>query len=210
MKKITILLSLFTCVSSFAADPCGLTGSLKERLHSCRDVSNGNSSQFKVVSSDGKGHDLVLDVKKNLIWSQHFKVKILSRYTNKITYGSVISFCKRFTPFQMKGDWRLPTGRELKSAHRRGLRSIDSWGVISSKVRYRNYRTYSNGPYGREEGLVTIQFPYAYSEASGRVYKMDMGILEADFRCVWQVPTHLSLNIESEASTLPLIENDKI
>lgn len=186
MKKLILFASLSFCVSSFAAEPCGLTGTLNQRLESCRSMSNGNSDNFKVVSSDGKGHDLVLDVKTNIIWSQHFKVQMLKRYTNKIDYGTVINFCQRFVPFNMEGGkWRLPSARELKCAHRRGLRTIDSWGVISSKVRHRSYRTYTNGRYGREEGLVTYQLPYAFSEASGRIYKLDMGILEADFRCVW-------------------------
>ena len=188
MNKILIgALSLFIMSTySFASAPCGLEGSLKERVEECQKVEPEQSSNFRLVSRNGKGQFILLDVKTNLLWSQHLWVGDQYKYYNKVTIRTIHSVCQRFQPFNLKTKdktltWRLPTPRELKSSFKRGNTSVGSWGVLSSRIKRKSFPVLK---YGQENSIVTYEFPKAFSEASGRIYLMDESIGQATFRCV--------------------------
>lgn len=134
--KIFILFSFFISFSSFAK-PCGLQGSVDDRIKDCSQV----KGRFSLVAMTENGLEIYKDTQTGLIWGP----RILSDFNH---YGSNMACSEEVSGYLNIGalKWRLPTIQEFESAYSNGMKSALSnsehtyWSstpVRSRKVRRR-------------------------------------------------------------------------
>lgn len=111
MRMICLVVLLFSFTA--LAKPCGLTGSIEERIKECAQ-SKGN---FALVTLTEKGVEVYKDLKSGLIWGN----RISSDFNH---YGSQKA-CK----LELSGHeslshlkWRLPSIKEFETASQHGMK----------------------------------------------------------------------------------------
>lgn len=172
--------AIFLSAMILNSNPCGLSGSVEERIRDCRGMGETKKG-FRLVSQDSSGHYLVLDEKTNLIWSQHLKVKQQLQYYGKVDINTIHSICKRFQPFGLisNGGWRLPTLKELKCTVKRG-NEANAYSVLTANQRTLS-RLVFNG-YNYEEEYKNV--PVVLDESSRDSGYVEGSIAASAYRCV--------------------------
>jgi hypothetical protein len=111
MKQLYFL-ALFLTVSAFAK-PCGLQGSIEERIKDCS-LTKGN---FVLVMNSEKGQEFYKDSKSGLIWGSRIS-------TDFNHYGSQKACHDEVSGYENLGlKWRLPTIREFEEASVHGMKA---------------------------------------------------------------------------------------
>lgn len=183
MVKFIFALPFLICVDRALAieiTPCGLSGTLDERIQNCQSVGSQKPG-FILVSQDSSGHYLVLDQKTNLIWSQHLPVKQQYNYYGQVDISRIHNICSRFQPFGLvsKVGWRLPSILELKRTARRG-NEMGSSSVLSSSTQTLSRLVYNGYSYDEEFKSV----PLVFDERSKKKSYVDDTLQWSEFRCV--------------------------
>jgi hypothetical protein len=101
-------------LSSAFAKPCGLEGSIEERIKDCATV-KGN---FVLVAITEKGTEFYKDTKSKLIWGNRIS-------TDFNHYGSQKACSDGVSEYPTLGSlkWRLPTIREFEDAAAHGMKA---------------------------------------------------------------------------------------
>jgi len=155
MKTLIIAL-LFASTTTFAAAPCGLNGSVKERIADCKESSG---PEFKLVTRTQKGHEIYMGARTGVIWSADLSTQ-KNFYSDKVS-----SICSKdqaeFGGLKLK--WILPPAERFIQALKYKIQS-DLPGVsqrnywtsnaddfyVNSRYIFegsRNYRSDSQGNY---------------------------------------------------------------
>lgn len=162
-------LFLFFIMTSAFGKPCGLQGSIEERVKECAQA-KGN---FALVSATEKGLEIYKDIKSGLLWGS----RIVSDFNH---YGSQKACTEAISDYVVLNSlkWRLPTIRELEDAYVHGMKAsvpnTDRAYWSSTPVKTRKYR--------RRRNTLPAQV-YLWD---GYEEKTDMGDLKdaASVRCV--------------------------
>lgn len=112
--KSLFLLSLIIFMPNTWGKPCGLTGTITERIKEC-EVSKGH---FHLVIRDEKGLEIYKDTKSGLVWG--------SRITYEFNqYGSQKACDENLPESKLLKDlnWRLPTVKEFEQASADGMKA---------------------------------------------------------------------------------------
>jgi hypothetical protein len=106
---LTVLLLSFHAF----AKPCGLTGTIEERIKECA-VTKEN---FVLVAATDKGQEFYKDTKTNLIWGSRIP-------TDFNHYGSQKACSKDVSGYEVLDslNWRLPSIREFETAAANGMK----------------------------------------------------------------------------------------
>ena len=124
--KTIYLLPLFFMTSAFAK-PCGLQGTIEERMKDCGQT-KGN---FAVVTITEKNHEIYKDTKTGLIWGSRIP-------TDFNHYGSQKACADEVNEGFSSLKWRLPTIREFETAAANGMKeslpSMNHWFWSSTPV----------------------------------------------------------------------------
>lgn len=96
------------------AKPCGLTGTIEERIKECA-VTKEN---FVLVTATEKGQEFYKDTKTNLIWGSRIP-------TDFNHFGSNKACSKDVSGYEVLDslNWRLPTIREFETAAANGMKA---------------------------------------------------------------------------------------
>jgi hypothetical protein len=135
-----IYLFSFLVVTSAFAKPCGLKGTIDERIKECAQV----KGTFALVAVSEKGTAIYEDTKSKLIWGDRIAMDFNQ-------YGSQKACSGEATEYQMLDTlkWRLPTIRELEEAAAHGIKAAlpnmehsywSSTPVLTKKTRRRRAR----------------------------------------------------------------------
>jgi hypothetical protein len=135
-----IYLFSFLVVTSAFAKPCGLKGTIEERIKECAQV----KGTFALVAVSEKGTAIYEDTKSKLIWGDRIAMDFNQ-------YGSQKACSGEATEYQMLDTlkWRLPTIRELEEAAAHGIKAAlpnmehsywSSTPVLTKKTRRRRAR----------------------------------------------------------------------
>lgn len=111
--RFIYLIPLIISVSAWAK-PCGLTGSVEDRIKECAQ-SKGN---FALVTLTEKGHEVYKDLKSGLIWGTRVP-------TDFNHYGSQKACSSEVNGYEALSDlkWRLPSIKEFESASQHGMKA---------------------------------------------------------------------------------------
>ncbi|HXH73461.1 MAG TPA: hypothetical protein VNJ08_00750 [Bacteriovoracaceae bacterium] len=112
MKSLLTVLC-FILISPAFAEPCGLQGSVDERIKSCAKVKDN----FILVTSTSDGREIYKDSKSGLIWSSRISVE-MNHYGSQKACPSELLESKIL---DLK--WRLPTLREFEQAADHGIKT---------------------------------------------------------------------------------------
>lgn len=111
--RLIYLLPFFILTSAYAK-PCGLQGTVEERVKDCAQT-KGN---FVLVAATEKGLEIYKDIKSGLIWGS----RIVSDFNH---YGSQKACSEAVSDYlaisTMK--WRLPTIKEFEDAYVHGMKA---------------------------------------------------------------------------------------
>ena len=162
-----LILSLFV-ISSAYAKPCGLQGTIDERIKDC----NQTKGNFALVSVTEKGLEFYKDTKSNLIWG----TRITSDFNH---YGSQKACDDEVSGYEVLSSlkWRLPSIREFEMAAANGMKealpNMNHWFWSSTPVKTRR-------KYRRRAVPASV---YLWD---GEAQKTDVGDLKdgASVRCV--------------------------
>jgi hypothetical protein len=119
MKRIIIGVLALGSLSVFAAKPCGLTGTVNQRIIDCGNQEReGFILVTRVASSLGdRGKEFYKEISSGLIWS--------FRYSSPVAYSKTREACQSIMS-EMPGttdmNWRLPTIKEFENADKSGIR----------------------------------------------------------------------------------------
>ncbi len=113
MKYIFLLLALIVPFSTFAK-PCGLAGTIEERIKECAQT-KGN---FVLVAVTEKGQEFYKDLKSHLIWG--FRIP-----TDFNHYGTAKACEEDISGYTILSalKWRLPSINEYESASAHGMKA---------------------------------------------------------------------------------------
>ena len=155
-------------MGSALAKPCGLQGTLEERIKECAVV----KGDFVLVAATEKGLEFYQDSKSKLIWG----IRIASDFNH---YGSQKACSEELSEYQVLGTmkWRLPTINEFEQAATHGM-----------KVALPNseYSFWSSTPVKRKKSRRNRGTPSSVYLWDGSEQRTDTGDLKdgASVRCV--------------------------
>lgn len=111
--RLIYLLPFFILTSAFAK-PCGLQGTVEERVKDCAQT-KGN---FVLVAATEKGLEIYKDIKSGLIWGS----RIVSDFNH---YGSQKACSEAVSDYLVISTmkWRLPTIKEFEDAYVHGMKA---------------------------------------------------------------------------------------
>ncbi len=112
MRMLYLLSFLF--ISQSWAEPCGILGTVQERIKNC----NSTKGNFVLVTRDEKGLEIYKDLKSNLIWGDRMT-------TDFNHYGSQMA-CNHDLPeagLLKDVHWRLPTVHEFEASAAHGMKA---------------------------------------------------------------------------------------
>ena len=112
MRHLYLLSFLF--VGSVWAKPCGLNGSIDERITECATT----KGSFAVVTTTEKGAEFYKDTKTKLIWGSRITSDFNHYGSQKACVGDVSEY-----PAIANLKWRLPTIREFEQAAANGMKA---------------------------------------------------------------------------------------
>lgn len=111
--RIFYFLPLLILNSAFAK-PCGLEGSIEDRIKECAQV-KGN---FALISTTEKGAEFYKDTKTKLIWGNRISTDFNHYGSQKACSDEVSEY-----PSLAGLKWRLPTIREYEEAASHGMKA---------------------------------------------------------------------------------------
>ena len=103
-------------VSDLSVVPCGLQGSVDERISDCSDQSNSQEEGFVLVTKSKDLQEVYMEVSTGLLWSD--------RLPETLTYHKALKACNDLNKVAgISGvTWRLPKIKEYKEAEKNGIR----------------------------------------------------------------------------------------
>lgn len=140
--KPLYLLPLFISLSALAAPiPCGLKGTIEERIKECSQT----KGHFALITLTESGVEMYKDLKSGLIWGN----RLPSDFNH---YGSQKACSEEVLGIQMMSSlkWRLPTIKEFEDAAVHGMKAAlpdmkySYWS--STPVKMKRYRRRKNAP----------------------------------------------------------------
>jgi hypothetical protein len=120
MKFITLLSLLLT--TTLFAKPCGLQGTIDERIKDCDQV----KGDFALVTISEKGTEFYKDLKSKLIWGHRIATDFNHYGSQKACEGDVSEYVTLNT---LK--WRLPTIGEFEEAAVHGMKTALPGGELA-------------------------------------------------------------------------------
>lgn len=134
MKVVAFFYLIF--ITSAFARPCGLQGSIEERIKDC----NQTNGDFALIAASEKGPEFFKDLKTGLIWGN----RITSDFNH---YGSQKACSGEISGYEILSSlkWRLPTIPEFEVAATHGMKTalpnMNYWFWSSTPVKTkRKYR----------------------------------------------------------------------
>ena len=134
--KVLIFLSFFIASSVWAV-PCGMQGSIDERVKEC----NLAKGEFVLVARNDKGLEIYKDQKTGIIWGD----RITTDFNH---YGSQMACSHDLPDAELLKDvsWRLPTIHEFEVASSHGMKELPHmehgfWTSSPVKVKRRRRST---------------------------------------------------------------------
>jgi hypothetical protein len=129
-----VYLSLLIFPAMVLAAPCGLQGTLEERIKECA-VTKEN---FVLVARDEKGVEVYQDVKTKLLWGNRMSMDFNH-------YGSQKACAESPEAVLLKDRrWRLPTVKEFEKSAANGMKAslpnMNYWFWTSTAVKRRGSR----------------------------------------------------------------------
>ncbi len=112
--RFFFLMPFFIFTSAFAK-PCGLEGTIEERIKDCAQV----KSNFALVAISEKGAEFYQDLKSKLIWGNRISVDFNHYGSQKACSSEVASEYQTLSNLK----WRLPTIKELEEAAAHGMKA---------------------------------------------------------------------------------------
>ncbi len=111
--RLIIFLTVFFSFTAFA-DPCGLEGTIDERIKSC-DLAKGD---FVLVTRSATGVEIFKDTKSGVIWGD----RLTADFNH---YGSQKACDETIPEAGLLKDikWRLPTVREFEDSAAHGMKA---------------------------------------------------------------------------------------
>jgi hypothetical protein len=165
--RFTYLFAFFMIGSAFAK-PCGLQGTIEERIKDCA-VAKGD---FALVALTEKGAEFYRDMKTKLIWGS----RIATDFNH---YGSQKACADELLEYQVLGSikWRLPTINEFEQAAAHGMK-----GALPNS----DYSFWSSTSVKRKRSRRNRAMPAAVYLWDGTEQRTDTGDLKdgASVRCV--------------------------
>lgn len=129
--KIIILICLLLSCSAFGSVPCGLSGSIEERIQDCSLNEDSAKWGFILVTRMKNLEEIWKNQKSRLIWSDP-----LSDYMNQ---PDAIKACQNFEAAGIpKGSWRLPEIDERSIPMPISILSYDRHSWFWSSTDYRD------------------------------------------------------------------------
>lgn len=122
----------FFFISTAFAKPCGLQGTVEDRIKDC----NQSKGNFVLVSATDKGVEFYQDTKTKLIWGSRIP-------TDFNHYGSQKACDDEVSGYEVLGSlkWRLPSIREYETAAANGMKealpNMNHWFWSSTPVKTR-------------------------------------------------------------------------
>lgn len=111
--RLLIFISLLFSLSALAT-PCGLEGSIEERIKSCNLI----KENFVLITRTDKGLEIYKDVKTGMVWGDRI-VYDFNHYGSQKACGDDLPESQL-----LKGiNWRLPTVREFEVAASHGMKA---------------------------------------------------------------------------------------
>lgn len=170
MKKILSVLLLLAQSQSFASVPCGLTGSIEERLMNC----NFRKGNFALVSRNEDGEQIWKDLKSQKVWSGlTFKTRSMPKAKRTCS-----AFATRFSGIA----WTLPTLSILKRLTAHGaiqdLENFDSDIAYWSTSINNEFSNYGQKIYFPKKGHITVQ---------GGDEDVDYEFAQNNYKCVGNI-----------------------
>ena len=101
-------------MASAFAKPCGLQGTIEERIKDCSQV----KGTFAVISVSEKGDEIYKDLKSQLIWGNRIS-------TDFNHFGAQKACSEEVSGYQVLNSlkWRLPSIKELEEAAAHGMKA---------------------------------------------------------------------------------------
>lgn len=168
MKALLNALCFIFMAPVFAA-PCGLQGTIEERIKECSKAS-GN---FALVARGEDGNEIYKDTKSGLIWGPRVNFEVNH-------FGSQKACTSENPEAKLLKDlkWRLPTIKEFEQAATNGIKTslpnMNHWYWTSTPVKTKTKR-------GRRRSVMTGAFMWdSVEETSGTGTLVDVGSI----RCV--------------------------
>lgn len=113
---------------SFAAQPCGVKGNIKERIQDCRQ-SSGVNNEFQLVTRTAEGFEIYQGLRTGVIWSADLREGELNYLDNKV---GTICGTNRPEFGGISGNWILPPVQRYIQALKYGIQE----GLPEIKDRY--------------------------------------------------------------------------
>lgn len=135
MKLCLVLIFFF--MSSVWAAPCGLEGSIDQRIQDCG-LTKGN---FSLVSRNEKGHEIYKDLKTGLLWGDRIPVDFNHYGSSKACSSDIFE-----SGLLAEARWRLPTINEFEVAASHGMKEVlprmyhAFWSSTSMKIKSKRLR----------------------------------------------------------------------
>lgn len=163
----------FLIISSAFAKPCGLQGTVEERIKDCATV-KGN---FALVSVSEKGAEIYKDLKSKLIWGNRISTDFNHYGSQKACNEEVSEYVTISTV-----KWRLPTIREFEEAATHGMKTA---------LPNMEHSYWSSTPVMKKRSRRRRAMPAGVFIWDGFAEKTDVGDLKdgASVRCVAKDPS---------------------
>lgn len=140
--RILYLLPFFL-ITSAIAKPCGLEGSIEDRIKECAQA----KGDFALVATTDKGSEFYQDTKSKLIWGNRISTDF-NHYGSQRACSTEVSEYGALTNLK----WRLPTIREFESAAAHGMKAalpeMDRFYWSSTPVKTKRSRRRNAPPAG--------------------------------------------------------------
>lgn len=119
-KSLISLLVLFSSLNAFAAEECGLKGSIQDRIVDCGHVQKEYFVLVTKIKQRTQIFQVWKDMRTNLIWSD-------SLGPTNMNYTNAVRACENYVSKEMgmitDVNWELPTVNMYKEANRSGIRA---------------------------------------------------------------------------------------
>lgn len=138
--KLLFFLSFVMSATAFAS-PCGLEGSIEERIKSC----NLMKETFVLVTRTDKGLEVFKDTKTGMVWGDRI-IYDFNHYGSQKACGDDLPEALLLKEIK----WRLPTVREFEVAASHGMKTsishMDHFFWTSTPVKSKRRRTRRSPP----------------------------------------------------------------
>ena len=137
--RLIYLFSFLFATTAFAK-PCGLQGTIEERIKECAQL----KGTFALITVSDKGAEFYKDTKSNLIWGNRIAADF-NQYGSQRACTDEVSEYKALSTLK----WRLPSIKELEEAAAHGMKAAlpnmeysywSSTPVLTKKTRRRRAR----------------------------------------------------------------------